>query len=280
MHYKRTNKKSLYNIEKFITGVVISCLMFLGILPVNAQIINEKNMQAGNEIVLKSEILNEDRTIYVHCPSGNQNTKYPVLYHLDGDYNFKMTTGIIDFLMKNEIIPEMIVVGIGNLDRTRDMTPVKDPTFRNSGGAEKFYKFINNEVIPYVEQSFPVSDTKILSGHSLGGLFTLYSFLTDYKRFEYYIAVSPSIQFKDFHYVPIVEDFFKERKPENSFLFMSFANEGNGGAFRLLTKMYQNIKPHLNDSFRFIHKHYPNDNHVTSIIPATSHALQEIFKDR
>ena len=78
-----------------------------------------------------SKTLNEQRKIWVYVPnngnaSASSKTKYPVLYLLDGDAHFYSVAGLIHQLSTingNTLCPEMIIVGIPNTDRTRDLTP-------------------------------------------------------------------------------------------------------------------------------------------------------------
>ena len=43
----------------------------------------------------------------------------------DGEAQFAHTAATVEFLARNARVPEMIVVAIGNTDRTRDLTPTK-----------------------------------------------------------------------------------------------------------------------------------------------------------
>jgi len=78
---------------------------------------------------------------------------YPVMYLLDGEMHFHHATGAVQFLATNGRIPEMIVIGISNTDRKRDLTPStgvasdlkEDPT---AGGADRFLKFMVDELAP------------------------------------------------------------------------------------------------------------------------------------
>src|SRR4051794_11383779 len=106
--------------------------------------------QKDNKIVIGkidsvySNILNEQRKIWIYTPdmtSGNLNQRYPVLYLLDGDGHFASVVGMIQQLSQvngNNVYPEMIVVGIPNTDRTRDLTPthiVSDPPAMDSSSS-------------------------------------------------------------------------------------------------------------------------------------------------
>src|SRR5690349_4410151 len=90
--------------------------------------------QTDNKIVIGkvdsvySNILKEKRKIWVYVPENLQAApaRYPVLYLLDGDGHFQSVVGMIQQLSQvngNTVVPEMIVVGIPNTDRTRDLTP-------------------------------------------------------------------------------------------------------------------------------------------------------------
>src|SRR5882724_7629296 len=79
------------------------------------------------KLTIKSSVLGEDRIILVRTPPGYEKSKlaYPVLYMTDGDAHIGHTASTIEFLSRNGRMPEMIVVGITNTDRTRDLTPTK-----------------------------------------------------------------------------------------------------------------------------------------------------------
>ncbi len=55
---------------------------------------------AGEQVTIYSEILGEDRPVWIHKPVvyDQTSTAYPVLYLLDGDAHFLHTAGIIQFL--------------------------------------------------------------------------------------------------------------------------------------------------------------------------------------
>jgi predicted alpha/beta superfamily hydrolase len=60
----------------------------------------------------------------------------------------------------------MIVVGIQNVDRRRDYTPDKVVTVRenNSGGGESFLSFLEDELIPELDQKYRTAPYRILFG--------------------------------------------------------------------------------------------------------------------
>lgn len=93
-------------------------------------------------------MLGEDRVVLVRTPPGYEANKlaYPVLYMTDGNAHLGHTASTIEFLARNGRMPEMIIVGITNTDRTRDLTPTKAAgpnaaQFPTAGGADNFLKF-------------------------------------------------------------------------------------------------------------------------------------------
>ena len=125
---------------------------------------------------------------------------------------------------------EMIVVGITNTDRTRDLTPTKATgpnaaQFPTAGGADNFLKFIETEVIPEIEKRYRVQPYRVLAGHSFGGLFAVHALITRPELFNSYVAVSPSLQWSDDATLKRAEEFFKTRKELRATLFTSLGNE-------------------------------------------------------
>ncbi|MBN1820329.1 MAG: hypothetical protein JW833_06415, partial [Prolixibacteraceae bacterium] len=91
-----------------------------------------------------------------------------------------------------EIAPEMIVVCIQNNNRNRDMLPAESQYAPDGASNEKFFLFLSNEVIPFINSSYRTTDFKILCGQSLSGFFTLYTFIKKPGLFDAYIPISPS----------------------------------------------------------------------------------------
>src|SRR6185503_1667762 len=187
---------------------------------------------------IKSAVLGEERTILVRTPVGYEanNVRYPVLYMTDGDAHMGHTAGTIDFLTRNGRISDLIVVGVTNTDRTRDLTPekssAKNPAGElqspTSGGADNFLKFFQTELIPEIEKQYRVQPYRILAGHSLGGLFAIHAMISKPGLFQSYIAVSPSLQWENGETLKQAEEYLKNQKEMNVTLFASIGNEQGG----------------------------------------------------
>jgi len=190
-----------------------------------------KQIIIGDSISLNSKILNEKRDIFIYCPPGydQDNEKYPVLYLLDAEYQFHYATGVVAFLSEIGHIPKMIVVGITNTDRDRDLTPepgeAQKKRFPTSGGADKFLKFLHHELISYIEGNYRVQPFKILAGWSLGGLFSIHAMVSQPEVFDAYIAMSPSLYWNDQIEVSKAEKLFGKLTSFNKSLLMTMGNE-------------------------------------------------------
>lgn len=186
-------------------------------------------------LTIKSAVLGEDRVVLVRTPAGYEGNKvsYPVLYMTDGDAHIGHTASTIEFLTGNGRISDLIVVGITNTDRTRDLTPAKSTNknaagelqFPTSGGADNFLKFIETELIPQIEKQYRVQPYRILAGHSLGGLFAIHSMISKPGVFKSYVAVSPSLQWENGEALKRAEEFLKNQKEMKVTLFVSLGNE-------------------------------------------------------
>lgn len=206
----------------------LCCLLWLG-LSAQAQ-------QQLKRLALQSASLGEQRQFMVYTPAGYEQSeqRYPVLYLTDGDAHLGHTLATMEFLARNGRMPQLIIVGISNTDRTRDLTPTRvvgrtvngqpyhHPT---SGGADKFLDFIEKELIPQIEQNYRTQPYRLFAGHSLGGLFALHAFTTRPNLFNAVIAASASYHWDDQLIVRRAEEFLKAQKEFNRTLFITLANE-------------------------------------------------------
>jgi len=151
------------------------------------------------KFTLTSNIINEDYTIYVYLPP-NYNSDQPnqLIIGLDGDLHFNEISGIISEKSENGSIPPCLFVGVGNLkERNRDYTPTVYE--HGLGGAENYFRFLKDELIPELEARYSVdtSNNKTLMGNSFGGLFTHYAMFQQRVNnpFNKFISVGCSFWF-------------------------------------------------------------------------------------
>lgn len=160
---------------------------------------SDNSIRFGEIAKIQSSILDEERELWIRVPASasdpeTMNTAYPVVYLLDGDAHFYSFAGMIRQLSTvngNLVSPEMIVVGIPNTDRFRDLTPTH--TEGTSGGGDAFLDFLESEVMPFIENNYPASKYRTFIGHSLGGLMVIDALNSRPHLFENYLAIDPSL---------------------------------------------------------------------------------------
>lgn len=151
--------------------------------------------------VFRSEAAERSYTIYTYIPDdyGVIQKRYPVVYILDGDLYFDET---VNLCSQGDGVPsgEMILVGIGyggeENRRKRDYTPTLMKGFPDSGGVARFYSFLREELIPYIDREYRTiagPEGRCIAGHSLGGIAVFYGLLFNGDLFRNYIAISPSL---------------------------------------------------------------------------------------
>ena len=219
------------NLFRVLPGIAV-------LLIVSAAAIAQPDGGTVKRITLKSTVLGEDRIILVRTPTGYETNKlsYPVLYMTDGDAHMGHTSSTIEFLTRNGRMPELIVVGVTNTDRTRDLTPAKSTNknpagelqFPTAGGANNFLKFFETELIPHIEKEYRVAPYRVLAGHSFGGLFAIHALITKPALFNSYVAVSPSLQWENQEALKRAEEFLKNQKELKVTLYTSLGNEPGG----------------------------------------------------
>lgn len=235
----------------------------------------------GERINFDSKILNQNREFLIYTPPSynhNNSEKFPVLYLIDADYNFHYLTGLIELLSSvSANIPEMIVVGISgkgtNTYRKQSKPPFKT---KDKGSADVTMKFINTEVIPFIDSHYKTNSYRILAGHSIGGLFTTYAMLHHNNMFETFIAVSPSLWWEDELVKKNTLNYFKKDKPKiNTNYYISLADEKGMGVHDFVEMMQHNAPRTLNMKF----KHFPEETHGSVGLPTYRWALQDLFTD-
>src|SRR5690242_12442547 len=156
---------------------------------------------------IDSRALAESRRINVHVPKGydaSASTRFPVLYMPDGgiDEDFPHVVNTVDSLIALGEIRPVIVVGVPNTERRRDLT---GPTTVHTdsaiaphvGGSAAFRRFFRDELMPTVERRYRTTSESSIIGESLAGLFIVETFLREPTLFDHYIAFDPSLWWND-----------------------------------------------------------------------------------
>lgn len=126
-------------------------------------------------------------SIYLPLAASSSKPKLTV-YALDGQWSFEGYAGIIE----NSGLPIMLVSIHQGPDNRRNVDYILP-------GAYNYFVFLNHELIPYIEQTYPAkSSRRMLAGTSGGGMFVDAAMLIDDSvnpRFNYLLSMdAPTIR--------------------------------------------------------------------------------------
>lgn len=279
-----------------LVKLVFASLLVFFLEPAVAQ----SNVAIGRKDSLHSKVLNETRELLIYVPAAAANDpslKYPVIYLLDGDIYFHSFTGIVSHLSEvnsNAVIPDMIVVGIVNTDRTRDLTPTADTTthMQPNGGDEKFTTFIEKELIPYIESRYPIAPYRMLTGHSLGGLLVVNILLKHPHLFNSYITLDPGMWWDNKRLLKESASLLKKEKYSGKSLFVAIGNPMQDGmdsikarkdttpstaAIRSVFDLADQLRAGKDHKVRYGIKYYPGESHGSIPLISAYDALRFAF---
>jgi predicted alpha/beta superfamily hydrolase len=186
---------------------------------------------------LESATLKETRRINIYTPPGYdtaKSTRYPVLYMPDGGLqeDFPHVATTVDTAIRAGEMRPLIVVGIENTERRRDMTgPTQVDDDRKIaprvGGSAAFRSFIRDELMPQVRRRYRVTNETAIIGESLAGLFIVETFFLHPKLFDTSIALSPSLWWNGEELVRKASERLKAQPDLRNALYLSSADEEN-----------------------------------------------------
>ena len=154
------------------------------------------------------------RNVHVYLPPGydaDSTRRYPVMYFHDGQNVFDSATSFMgaewradetaERLIGDGTLQPFIGVAVWNTaERTTDYTPVIEPSRRQGGGAERYARFLIEELKPLIDERFRTrtgpEDTGVI-GSSLGGVLSLYLGLEHPDVFRMVGCVSPAAWWGD-----------------------------------------------------------------------------------
>jgi predicted alpha/beta superfamily hydrolase len=156
---------------------------------------HRRDYDPDNPPSIRSEILNANRRYRVMLPRGyaeHPRRRYPVIYIHDGGAQWEIFPGgigrtvvdpegdIMAELIRQGIMGEVIAVGI-DIDtpatRTRDYTPPGDQPSGIQGAADKYVRFIIQELKPLIDAQYrtrPGPESTFTAGESRGANVALY----------------------------------------------------------------------------------------------------------
>src|SRR3569623_862562 len=121
---------------------------------------------------------------------------YPVIYVLDGDFNFGVAAGLTRFSNWFRKVPELIIVGIGyDIETPDEFAALRDLDFDIPGvpGASPdsvsnlILEALTQVLIPFIDANYrTIPSDRCLEGYASSGCFVLYASFQQPNAFQRY----------------------------------------------------------------------------------------------
>jgi predicted alpha/beta superfamily hydrolase len=274
------------------------CIAFLAIsFCAHAQ--DNSPFTTGFEETIPSKILGQQRKVWIHIPASNGGNKvkdrghYPVIYLLDGSENFNTVVSITEHMAESSLCPPMIVVGIVHSNRLTELTTGTDKELPGVvGNGEKFMAYVEKELIPYIDATYPTTTYKTLIGHSLGGLTVMNTLLHKPALFNSYVSLEASLWWDNQKPVKEAKTILPAQNYKGKTLFIAIANRmekgvdtlsvqkdtsGSTALIRSNLEFIKDLNKNKKNQLRFKYKYYEDDNHPSVRLIGEYDALRFIF---
>jgi len=283
--------------NQFKITIVVLLILLIYVFILSKRYIEDYTSDFIDQTIF-SEVLEEDRKIFIRLPKGyDKKNSYPLIIKSDGNFNLNRWDESIADLSQKKMIEDSIIVAIPNLfwidSRNRDLVPPyarKDvkiearPPSDNSpsifGKADLFLSFIETEVLPYIETNYSINDNRVLSGFSAGGSFVLYTIVTKPELFSGYFIFSPAAWYDESIVVSEFKKGLANLKGKPLFLYLSLGgaeNEIITGSFKGLLSSIDSSAP---VNFYYEHSYSKGAGHMENPYISVPKALGAYYKFR
>lgn len=287
----------LKNHKRFMIPFIYSIVFLFLSFYTNAQ--DNKNFTTGFEESSVSKILGQERKVLIHIPNSNggneikNKDRYPVIYVLDGDSNFNTVVSITEHMSQEGLCPPMIVVGIFHPNRMIDLTIGTDNEFpKLIGKGDQFMSYVEKELIPHIDSTYPTTSFRTFIGHSVGGLTVVNTLIHQPDLFNAYISLDGAIWWDHQKIVKEAKPALAKNNYKGKSLFIALANRMERGVDTLAVQkdttdatflirsnleFIKDISKNKKNQLRFNHKYYEDDDHSSLRLIGEYDGLRFIF---
>ncbi|SDS92535.1 hypothetical protein SAMN05192545_2367 [Maribacter dokdonensis] len=258
--------------------------------------VNKEKIEIGERFSLSSQILKEDRDIYISLPSNYDNSihSYPIIVVMDAEYLFEITSAIVKIKASRNEMPESIIVGIpNNTDKRYDMafelSNSRGEYFFGKGhsNAKDYLKFFREELFPNLNSKYRINSGKTIIGMSptFGPVFE--SFWNEPDLFNGYIVLAAELSLRTISGETIAQKVLKSIKDSlhpKAAIYIGKADddlkrrpEEEAKAFNELNQqLVSDSNPRIEYKFEVIE----NQNHYGMSITGIQNGLQTIYPSK
>jgi predicted alpha/beta superfamily hydrolase len=231
-------------------GMILVASMMLLLL----QSCSEEQFDPGliREFSIQSDHSGALYAIKVGLPENynSSSESYSTIYVLDGEENFDFVANHCREIARRSGAKNVLVVSIGyGNDRSFDYTPTKVSSI--TGGGAQFLEFIESQLVPAVEQDFRAETTResrVILGHSYGGLFGACALAVNNDLFGNYILLSPSVWFDNEVALQLENQYRTLNKNTHQLVFLGIGELENSGRMQApFEAFYQVLRDNYTD---------------------------------
>lgn len=225
----------------------------------------------GKTILLKSEILNQDREIQIYLPENYHSSKEkcPVVYVFDSQKYFLNAVSYQQNLHFVEETPGYIVVGIKTINsERRKLYNIESSTFSN---------YLANELLPYIDNTYrTLPSERVFFGWQRAAAFGIEVLASKPNLFKGYFIASPT--FLTDKRVSDVGKLLDKKASLNNFLYFTL---GSVEAWSLdsTNSLAELLKNKANGKLNWKYDLFDDENHYSTTIITMNKGLKSFFKD-
>ena len=226
---------------------------------------------------IKSYELNSTRQLKIKLPKDYDETsevKYPLIIVFDGDYLFEPIVGQVHFQTYFDDMPNSIIVGIvQGEERTYDGYCDEVTGLPKESGL-RFHKFIAQELIPHLNNTYNTSKFRVAVGHDLMGNFINSYLFKEDPLFNAYVCISPDLS-------GTVRDYLGERLgvfKSDIFYYLATSDKDLPYIREAVLNANAQISEVKNQYLTYYFDDFKNDNHYTLVNSAIARSFDKIFE--
>ncbi|TXD82517.1 esterase [Subsaximicrobium wynnwilliamsii] len=225
----------------------------------------------------ESRKLNATRELKIQLPDNydpESDLKHPVIIVFDGEYLFEPVSGQVSFQTHFDEMPESIIVGIiQGKERFYD-SYFDEVTGLPIESGKRFYDFVAEELIPYLDAKYNTSKFKVAVGHNLMGNFINAFLFSKEPVFDSYINLSPD--FKGSMGVNVAK---RLAFLDNEIFYYLATSDGDISHINAsIHETNTAIKAVDNKALTYYFDELKGDSHYTLVTGALSKAMDKIFE--
>ncbi|MBS1801963.1 MAG: hypothetical protein JST28_01280 [Acidobacteria bacterium] len=241
---------------RICTAVFAATFAFATIVPAQ-----DAAVTLGKRESIQSAILGEKRQILVSVPKQIK-PNMPLLIVLDGEWTFSNAAVVVNHLTGSGRLPPMVVAGVVNTSRGRDLMPAFDGTEFANGPSDKFLAFLADELIPQLTSEYSLGKYHILLGHSNAGMFSLYAFIRRPEVFQANLAISPSYGLDD-RFVGLLGRAIAKPAPTPRFVFIGAGSDEEADISVGALRFAKTFEGSPNADVEYHYEVFPGETHGT-----------------